>query len=285
MNDDTARAIREHLRSGDPVLAMIRVTGLHWIFLTGIDGDNVIVCDSLKDGLLREPFNEFVLGRVKNAILSRPSPLNGFKSVLSFPIIITHISSVCDCITAPITPLRQHTLNHIMTRKPRQHTAHRSTKRGSTSTFKQFVRVILAIIVAVSVVLRWLRCHSVSAPAPAPTASGNIARLFREQRSDTWVETRGVVERVLPDDRDTADGSSMHQRLIVRTDDGVNILVAHNICTSDRVPAKPGDRLTLRGEYEWTEKGGTLHFTHRPKFATQDATRSGWIDHAGRRYE
>jgi len=74
MNDDTARAIREHLRSGDPVLAMIRVTGLHWIFLTGIDGDDVIVCDSLKDGLLREPFNEFVLGRVKNAILSRPSP-------------------------------------------------------------------------------------------------------------------------------------------------------------------------------------------------------------------
>jgi len=74
MNDDTARAIREHLRSGDPVLAMIRVTGLHSIFLTGIDGDDVIVCDSLKDGLLREPFNEFVLGRVKNAILSRPRP-------------------------------------------------------------------------------------------------------------------------------------------------------------------------------------------------------------------
>lgn len=159
----------------------------------------------------------------------------------------------------------------------------------SASTLKQLLRVILAIFLAAFTLLRWFRGRSTptttSTRAPTSTAPGTIARLFREQRSDTWVETRGVVERLLPDDRDTYDGSDTHQRLILRTDDGINILVAHNLCTSDRVPAKPGDRLTLRGEYEWTEKGGTLHFTHKPKFATRDATRSGWIEHAGKRYE
>jgi hypothetical protein len=157
------------------------------------------------------------------------------------------------------------------------------------STLKQLLRLLPTLILAVFTLLRWLRGRSTttttSTRAPASTPPGTIARLFREKRSDTWVETRGVVERLLPDDRDTYDGSDTHQRLILRTDDGINILVAHNLCTSDRVPAKPGDRLTLRGEYEWTEKGGTLHFTHKPKFATRDATRSGWIEHAGNRYE
>ncbi len=174
-----------------------------------------------------------------------------------------------------------------MPRTPRQRPTNSSSKRSSASTLKQFLRLLLAIIVAAFTILRWFRGRSAPAStrSPASTAPGTIARLFHEQRSDTWVETRGVVERLLPDDRDTYDGSDTHQRLILRTDDGINILVAHNTCTSDRVPAKPGDRLTLRGEYEWTEKGGTLHFTHKPKFATRDATRAGWIDHAGRRYE
>jgi hypothetical protein len=179
-----------------------------------------------------------------------------------------------------------------MPRTPRQRPTNSSSKRNSASTLKQLLRVILAIFLAAFTLLRWFRGRSTpttttttSTRAPASTPPGTIARLFREKRSDTWVETRGVVERLLPDDRDTYDGSDTHQRLILRTDDGINILVAHNLCTSDRVPAKPGDRLTLRGEYEWTEKGGTLHFTHKPKFATRDATRSGWIEHAGKRYE
>jgi hypothetical protein len=174
-----------------------------------------------------------------------------------------------------------------MPRTPRQRPSNTPSRSGRAGTLKQLLRVILAIIVAAFTILRWLRGRAAPAStrSPASTQPGTIARLFREQRSDTWVETRGVVERLLPDDRDTYDGSDTHQRLILRTDDGINILVAHNTCTSDRVPAKPGDRLTLRGEYEWTEKGGTLHFTHKPKFATRDATRSGWIEHAGNRYE
>jgi hypothetical protein len=147
----------------------------------------------------------------------------------------------------------------------------------------------MAIFLAISAILRWFRSRSAPSTGPTraarPAEPGVIARLFREKRSDTWVEIGGVVEKLLPDDRDTYDGSDMHQRIILRTDDGVSVLVAHNITTSEHIPAKPGDRLTLRGEYEWTEKGGTIHFTHKPRYATRDASRSGWIEHAGTRYE
>lgn len=124
-----------------------------------------------------------------------------------------------------------------------------------------------------------------STQAASDTGAVTVAQLFREQRSDTFVETRGRVERLLDDDRETADGSDMHQRFLVRTDDGVTVLIAHNITVGARVPAKVGDRVSLRGEYEWSDRGGTIHFTHKPKFSTRDREQRGWIEHDGRRYE
>lgn len=112
-----------------------------------------------------------------------------------------------------------------------------------------------------------------------------MAALFAAKQSDTWIETQGRVERLLADDRETRDGSDMHQRFLVRTDDGVTVLVAHNLDAARRVPAKVGDRVALRGEYEWTDKGGTIHFTHAPKYATTDENKRGWIEHGGVRYE
>ncbi len=43
-----------------------------------------------------------------------------------------------------------------------------------------------------------------------------------------------------------------------------------------------GDRVTVKGEYEWNERGGLIHWTHRdPRSAHED----GWIEHANVRYE
>ncbi|MDX2147642.1 MAG: DUF3465 domain-containing protein [Planctomycetota bacterium] len=110
-----------------------------------------------------------------------------------------------------------------------------------------------------------------------------IAQLFRERRSNVWVEAAGRVERVLADD----STGSPHQRFIVKVEGGPTVLVAHNLEGSDRVPAQPGDLVRFRGEYEYTDRGGTVHFTHRPMFGRKKdvATAGGWIDHKGTRYD
>lgn len=131
---------------------------------------------------------------------------------------------------------------------------------------------------------------STTAPNAAPgtgraTGTPAVADLFRQRRSDVFVETRGRVERLLEDDRDTRDGSDMHQKFLLRTSDGVTVLVAHNITASPRVPVRVGDTIALRGEYEYSERGGVIHFTHKPKFETRDRSKHGWIEHDGKRYE
>lgn len=119
-------------------------------------------------------------------------------------------------------------------------------------------------------------------PPPVEGDDGGIARLFRERKSDVVVEAAGVVLKVLPDDVETADGSSRHQRFTVQFASGGTVLVAHNIDLAERVPLRAGDRVRFRGEYEWNYRGGTVHWTHRdPKRRRAD----GWIEHAGRAYK
>lgn len=127
--------------------------------------------------------------------------------------------------------------------------------------------------------------RSESSPARVPEVEsddGGIAELFRTRRSDVIVEAAGVVLKVLPDDLDTSDGSSRHQRFTVQFPSGRTVLIAHNIDVADRVPLKAGDRVRFRGEYEWSDRGGTIHWTHHdPKGRHPD----GWIQHAGQTYQ
>lgn len=114
-----------------------------------------------------------------------------------------------------------------------------------------------------------------------PAGGAAVEAAFRLRRSDVWIEATGVIVKLLPDDRD----GEAHQKMLVRVDGGDNttILVAHSLEAADRIPAREGDRIRFRGEYEWTDKGGTLHFTHAPKFDRKEP--GGWIDFAGERYE
>ena len=115
------------------------------------------------------------------------------------------------------------------------------------------------------------------ASAEAATSDGEILRLFEERRSNVWVEAEGEVTRLLADDL----RGSRHQRLILRLANGHTLLVSHNIDLARRVPVKPGERLRLRGEYEWNDKGGVVHWTHHdPKQRTE----GGWIRHRDQLY-
>jgi Protein of unknown function (DUF3465) len=106
-----------------------------------------------------------------------------------------------------------------------------------------------------------------------------LARAYREKRSEFQITLRGTVSRILPDDTQ----GSRHQQFVVMLSTGQTLLIAHNIDLAPRVPRlNIGDRIALRGEYIWNRKGGIIHKTHHDPDGSEPG---GWIRHKGRRYE
>ena len=104
-----------------------------------------------------------------------------------------------------------------------------------------------------------------------------ILDLFESRRSGEMVTVAGIIDRSLSDDND----GSRHQRFIVRLASGHTVLIAHNIDLAERVPAGAGDDIVVRGEYEWNEQGGVLHWTHHDPAGDRPG---GWIEFGGDRY-
>lgn len=104
-----------------------------------------------------------------------------------------------------------------------------------------------------------------------------IEQLFEHQKSDVMVEFTAQIKRLLTDDTQ----GSKHQRFIV--DHGtLTLLIAHNIDLAPRVPIEVGDLVIIRGEYEWNEQGGVVHWTHHDP---QKKRLGGWIELAGKKYK
>jgi uncharacterized protein DUF3465 len=121
-------------------------------------------------------------------------------------------------------------------------------------------------------------------PAPAreaPAGDDGVASLLaaaRDRRVDAVVTVRAPVIRLLPDDR----AGSPHQRFLLGIGGRLTVLVAHNLALAPRVPVAAGDTVTVRGEYEWTPKGGVLHWTHDDPAGRH---RTGYVELHGRRYQ
>lgn len=105
-----------------------------------------------------------------------------------------------------------------------------------------------------------------------------VESLFAERLSDRMVEIEGRVSGILPDDRQ----GSQHQRFIVTLASGHTLLVAHNIDLAPRVPLQEGESVAVHGEYEWNDKGGILHWTHRDPDGRHEG---GWIRYSGETYQ
>lgn len=109
--------------------------------------------------------------------------------------------------------------------------------------------------------------------------SADVERAFDDGRSGVMLTASGRVERVLGDDRE----GSRHQRFIVGFASGHTVLIAHNIDVASRVEdLEVGDQVSVRGQYEWNDKGGVIHWTHHDP---QGVHEPGWIEHDGRRYQ
>ncbi|MDD2887119.1 MAG: DUF3465 domain-containing protein [Aliarcobacter sp.] len=106
-------------------------------------------------------------------------------------------------------------------------------------------------------------------------ANPQIDNAYQNKQSNVQVQGSGKVLKVLSDD----NNGSRHQRFILKLPSNLTVLVAHNIDLSNKIKdLKAGDNVEFYGEYEWNNKGGVLHWTHKdPRGKHKD----GWLKHNG----
>ncbi len=163
-----------------------------------------------------------------------------------------------------------------------------------TQNWRAILQLVLTIVLALLGKSRQQRGRSrttTRSPSTSPRVKsspriasrgqdGGIAKLFAEGRSDAIVTSSGLVVKILRDDLHDDDGSGQHQQFLVEVPGDVTIKIAHNL-KFGRVPVNEGDTIRFKGEYEWNDRGGCVHWTHHdPKGWHED----GWIEHEGKRY-
>ena len=94
--------------------------------------------------------------------------------------------------------------------------------------------------------------------------------MYTKRDDGRWIEVTGFVRRLLSDD----DDGSRHQRFVIDIGNRWTLLIAHNIDLADRIPLGMGDRVQVRGMYEWNDLGGLVHWTHLDPHGLEDG---GWI--------
>lgn len=148
-------------------------------------------------------------------------------------------------------------------------------------TFLRAAGTLVLLVFAASAYLQHdvVRDSAPPAPQDSPADRRQTAApiAWSPQRDGEWVETAASVYRVLADDND----GSRHQRLLVRDASGHSLLIAHNIDLAPRVPVDVGDALHIRGQFEWTDKGGVIHWTHHDP---RRRHAGGYIELDGQRY-
>ncbi len=140
------------------------------------------------------------------------------------------------------------------------------------------LKLITAILfVLAALAYGWIQ-PELTRPEFGSTDTGvTVEALFQNRISGEMVEFQGRVSRILPDDND----GSRHQRFIVSLASSHTVLIAHNIDLAPRVPLQIGRSVSIFGQYEWNEKGGVVHWTHKDPRGTHVA---GWIQYQGHTY-
>ena len=122
--------------------------------------------------------------------------------------------------------------------------------------------------------------REIAGQAAAPTSvAGSDAIADADWQSGAQVSGDGTVSRILGDDT----VGDHHQRFILTLDSGRTLLIAHNIDIAPRIDSlREGDAVSFSGEFEWNDKGGVVHWTHRDPQGQHEA---GWLKHRGRAYQ
>lgn len=137
------------------------------------------------------------------------------------------------------------------------------------------MKFVLGLLIAVSVLACGGELGELGELGEQRVSASAIETLYRTQQSDVQLSGSGVVVNIFPDDLK----GSRHQKFLLRGASGHTLLVAHNIDLAPRIDSlRRGDSVEYHGEYEWNEKGGVLHWTHRDPRARHP---HGWLKHRG----
>ncbi len=134
-------------------------------------------------------------------------------------------------------------------------------------------KIIGIVVLVISVFLAEQKVFSDGKKA---NSESQIEQLVKSRVSGEMVTIEATVIKLLKDDLK----GDKHQKMILKSANNT-LLLAHNIDIAPRVPAKKGDVLSIKGQYEWNDKGGLLHWTHR----SNSSHPAGWIKHNNKTYQ
>ena len=110
-------------------------------------------------------------------------------------------------------------------------------------------------------------------------SNSEISQAYKQKTSNVQIQGVGVVVHILPDDLQ----GSRHQKFIIELDNKQTILIAHNIDLANRINSlNIGDMVRFYGEYEWSSKGGVVHWTHHDPRGRHT---NGWLKHNNTLYQ
>jgi Cu/Ag efflux protein CusF len=139
--------------------------------------------------------------------------------------------------------------------------------------------VLIAILVVFYVVAKQQGFSLPGRTSVGQKTETTLQTVFRAKQSDVQVQGKGVVKKILADDRK----GSQHQKFILQVNPEQTVLVAHNIDVAARLPGlKGGDSVEFYGEYEWTAQGGVIHWTHHDRRGRHI---NGWLKYNGKVYQ
>ena len=149
------------------------------------------------------------------------------------------------------------------------------------------MKKIIIILAAILAFYQW-SVETGNAPAYIQSAlesnndgaeGDDVANAYASRNSDVQVVGEGEVVKLLNDDNE----GSRHQKFILRLPSGKTVLIAHNIDLAPRINAiAKGDKVSFYGEYEWNNRGGVVHWTHRDPNGRHIG---GWLKHQGKTYQ
>lgn len=140
---------------------------------------------------------------------------------------------------------------------------------------RKFIQVVLALVVAGAYLVNQRLQEEPTFERPGEFS---LSQAISNQQSDVQVSGVANVIKVLPDDT----RGSRHQRFLIKLDSGEVILIAHNIDLASRVhDLTEGDEIGFSGEFEWNDKGGVIHWTHKDPRSKHV---HGYLQHDGKKY-